>query len=44
MKILFDNSCRISDVFVDEQKRIYAADRARGGLYILEYTGTIPLD
>ena len=36
--------CRISDVFVDEHKRIYAADRAKGGLYILEYTGTITLD
>jgi hypothetical protein len=31
--------CRISDVFVDDRSIIYAADRARGGLYILEYTG-----
>lgn len=36
--------CRISDVFVDEKGIIYAADRARGGLYILEYTGAISLD
>jgi hypothetical protein len=36
--------CRISDVFVDDRRIIYAADRARGGLYILEYTGSIPLD
>jgi len=36
--------CRINDVFVDEQGLIYAADRAKGGLYILEYTGTVPLD
>jgi hypothetical protein len=35
--------CRISDVFVDDRKYIYAADRARGGIYILEYTGDIPL-
>jgi hypothetical protein len=36
--------CRISDVFVDDRGIIYAADRARGGLYILEYTGTQPLN
>jgi len=36
--------CRISDVFVDDRKYIYAADRARGGIYILEYTGDIPLN
>jgi hypothetical protein len=36
--------CRISDVFVDDRRIIYAADRARGGLYILEYTGQRPLD
>lgn len=36
--------CRISDVFVDDRKIIYAADRANGGLYILEYDGPIPLD
>jgi len=36
--------CRISDVFVDDRKYIYAADRSHGGLYILEYDGPIPLD
>lgn len=36
--------CRISDVFVDDRGIIYAADRARGGLYILEYNGTHPLN
>jgi hypothetical protein len=35
---------RISDVFVDDRKVIYALDRAKGGLYILEYTGAIPLE
>jgi hypothetical protein len=34
---------RISDVFVDDRKIIYALDRAKGGLYILEYTGAVPL-
>ncbi len=37
-------ACRISDLFVDDQSVIYAADRARGGLYILEYTGDRPLN
>jgi hypothetical protein len=36
--------CRISDVFVDDRGILYAADRARGGLYILEYTGQRPLN
>jgi hypothetical protein len=36
--------CRISDLFVDDRGIIYAADRARGGLYILEYTGKRPLN
>jgi hypothetical protein len=36
--------CRISDVFVDDRGIIYAADRARGGLYVLEYTGKRPLN
>lgn len=35
--------CRISDVFVDDRDFIYAADRARGGLYVLKYTGELPL-
>jgi hypothetical protein len=33
----------INDVYVDENKLIYAADRLGGGLYILEYTGPVPL-
>jgi len=36
--------CRISDVFVDDRGYIFAGDRSRGGLYILEYEGSIPLD
>lgn len=36
--------CRISDVFVDDRGLVYAADRAKGGLYILEYRGEQPLD
>ena len=36
--------CRISDVFVDDRGYIFAGDRTRGGLYILEYDGPIPLD
>jgi hypothetical protein len=35
---------RISDIFVDDRNLIYVGDRARGGLYILEYTGDVPLD
>jgi hypothetical protein len=35
---------RISDVFVDDRSLIYVGDRDRGGLYILEYTGDVPLD
>jgi hypothetical protein len=31
-------------VIVDEKGLIYAADRISGGLYILRYTGTTPLD
>jgi len=31
-------------VFVDDRNIIYAADRARGGLYVLEYTGKRPLN
>lgn len=36
--------CRISDVFVDDRGIIYAADRACGGLYTLEYTGSRALN
>ncbi len=36
--------CRISDVFVDDRGIVYALDRAKGGLYVLEYTGKHPLN
>jgi hypothetical protein len=29
---------------MDSRGYIYAADRARGGIYVLEYTGSVPLD
>lgn len=35
---------RISDCFVDDRGVLYASDRQKGGLYILEYTGDVPLD
>jgi hypothetical protein len=35
---------QINHAIVDEKGLIYANDRFRGGLYILRYTGTIPLD
>jgi hypothetical protein len=35
---------RISDVFVDDRSIVYAADRANGGLYVLEYQGKKPLN
>ncbi len=34
---------QINDMYVDEKGLIYANDRMTGGLYILEYTGSIPL-
>jgi hypothetical protein len=37
-------TAQVNDVFVDENKRIYAGERISGGLYILEYTGPVPLD
>ena len=36
--------CRISDLFVDDLGIVYAADRAKGGNYVLEYTGDVPLN
>jgi hypothetical protein len=36
-------TAQINDVFVDERKLIYAIERIAGGLYILEYTGPVPL-
>jgi hypothetical protein len=35
---------QLNDVYVDERGHFYTVDRFRGGLYILEYTGPIPLD
>ncbi len=32
-------ACRINDVFVDDRNIVYAVDRMKGGMYILEYTG-----
>ncbi len=34
---------QINDVYVDENRLIYAADRHTGGLYVMEYTGPTPL-
>ncbi len=34
---------QFNDVYVDEKGMIYANDRFTGGLYILEYTGSVPL-
>ena len=34
---------QINDVFVDNNGVCYAGDRLGGGLYILEYTGSVPL-
>jgi hypothetical protein len=35
---------QINHAIVDEKGLIYANDRFRGGLYILRYTGNVPLD
>ncbi len=35
---------QINDVYVDENGLIYANDRLTGGLYIIRYTGSVPLD
>jgi hypothetical protein len=35
---------QINHAIVDEKGLIYANERSTGGLYILEYTGTVPLD
>ena len=34
---------QLNDVYVDEKGIIYANDRFTGGLYVLEYTGPVPL-
>ena len=38
------HTIQINDAIVDERGVIYAIDRSSGGLYVLEYTGTEPLD
>ena len=38
------HTTQINDVYVDETGLIYANDRAMGGLYIIRYTGAVPLD
>lgn len=35
---------RMNDVFVDDRGIVYGTDRKYGGVYILEYTGDVPLD
>jgi hypothetical protein len=37
-------SIQINHAIVDEKGLIYANDRFKGGLYILRYTGNVPLD
>jgi len=37
-------TAQINDCFVDDRKLVYAVERITGGLYILEYTGPVPLD
>ena len=34
---------QMNDVYVDERGLIYSVDRESGGLYVLEYTGPVPL-
>jgi hypothetical protein len=38
------HTIQINDVVVDEHGLIYANDRLAGGLYVIRYTGTVPLD
>jgi hypothetical protein len=38
------HTIQINDVYVDEHGLIYANDRLSGGLYIIRYTGQVPLD
>ena len=37
-------SIQMNDVYVDENGLIYANDRFSGGLDIIRYTGSVPLD
>ncbi|MGH7014269.1 MAG: LVIVD repeat-containing protein [Stellaceae bacterium] len=38
------HTIQINDVYVDEHGLIYANDRFTGGLYIIRYTGKVPLE
>ena len=38
------HTIQINDVYVDENGLIYANDRFAGGLYIIRYTGSVPLN
>lgn len=38
------HTIQINDVYVDEHGLIYADDRLTGGLYIIRYTGSVPLN
>ncbi|MES2184305.1 MAG: hypothetical protein V4505_07155 [Pseudomonadota bacterium] len=35
---------QINDIYVDEKGIIYADDRLSGGLYVMQYTGSVPLE
>jgi hypothetical protein len=38
------HTIQINDIYVDEHGVIYANDRLTGGLYVIRYTGKVPLD
>lgn len=38
------HTIQINDVYVDEHGLIYANDRLSGGLYVIKYTGPVPLN
>lgn len=38
------HSIQLNDVYVDENGLIYANDRLTGGLYVMRYTGRVPLN
>lgn len=38
------HTIQINDVYVDEHGLIYANDRLTGGLYVIKYTGSVPLN
>ncbi|HEV2302775.1 MAG TPA: hypothetical protein VGR91_14505, partial [Stellaceae bacterium] len=38
------HTIQINDIYVDEHGLIYANDRLTGGLYVIRYTGKVPLD